>query len=490
MIVSCIIIYIQLLNEDTLSRMSLSIRIGFLIALITTASGTYTYPDVEVCDLVNTESNNVLWQPMGCATMDALSNEIIFVDSRNQYIRKLDRNASILSTLAGRGVKSHVDGVQTDAGFNMPYSIATPPIMPAPYAVVADYGNKCIRNISFPQVMVSSPACGGLITSPSDVAVLPNGNVYIADAMSHTILFFNSVTRVVTRIAGQTGVPGFTNGNAMTTATFRQPLSVVVHAFTGDVYIADWLNDAVRVITTSSGTVSTLVGGSSKGFRDGAFASALISGPKMVRMVGTQILAVSDSDNGAIRLLDLVNRNTTTLLGNGTRAHASGSVTIAKGSAIWGMSGALNSSGGLIFTEADSNTVRHAVINSSDGMCTITDITLPPNTTTPAPTTTTTPPPSPIQCGDVPAPSILNAATYLFTTGDAGFLSVGGANVITSRMPPSTVSTRTVLALPHTILTNTVHQPLTASTSMGSSVPPASVSFYIKTQDVYMDTCR
>jgi DNA-binding beta-propeller fold protein YncE len=241
-------------------------------------------PDVEVCDLVSEDTGvapGTVWQPMGCAILD--KHRLAFVDTRNQIVRTLDKNASRVGLIAGNGVKSHMDGAGTNAGFFMPYSITTPPITPTPYAVVADYGNKCIRNISFETypAAVSSIACDGLITSPSDTAISPAGDIYITDPISHTVLLYTAAFRTVERVAGMPNASGFADGAALTEARFHQPLGIAVHAFTGRVYVADWLNDAVRVI--SNGTVSTLLGGpQAHGLRDGTFASALLHGPKMV----------------------------------------------------------------------------------------------------------------------------------------------------------------------------------------------------------------
>ncbi len=266
-----------------------------------------------------------------------------FVDSRNQVIRSITMesvNGGII--IAGNGNKSLLDNdIGTLASFWMPYSISVPPMDPAPYAIIADYGNRCIRRIELSgSFRVSTLICGGLITSPSDTAVLNNGDMYIADPISHTVLFYSNGGAnggSVMTVAGLPGHSGYQDGESLIVAKFNQPLGIAVHAFTNVLYIADWLNDAIRYMDPQTNMVGTLVRG--KGFRDGIFSLTLINGPKTVRMVGAQYLAVSDSDNGAIRIMDLVNETTFTLFGNGSRAHVDGNAAIAKGSAIWGISG-------------------------------------------------------------------------------------------------------------------------------------------------------
>ena len=195
------------------------------------------------------------------------------------------------------------------------------------------------------------------------------------------------------------------------------------------------------------------------------------------RMVGAQILAISDSDNGAIRLVDLVNQNTSTLFGNGSRHHIHGDAATAKGSAIWGISGTLDSRY-IIFTEADSNSIRQVAIHSAgnDDRCTL-----------------STPPPLPVfrnssECGDIPGPQeVLQTSTYLFTNGDSGFLSANGLLITDSKLPPSTTPTSTMLSLPHGVVVNPT---VSASIRAMRTVTPTDVKLFIKTPDVYVDTCR
>lgn len=460
---------------------------SLLISFSTSLSLATPYSaDVEVCPLVNEDaSNSIIWQPLGCAAVHTGSPDesLLFVDSRNQVIRQLKRNTttggtgSFLSILAGTyRKKAYEDGQDIFSSFSMPYSISVPPINDpiTPYAIVADYGNKCIRKISLSTNDVTTIACGGgIITSPSDTAVTHEGNIYIADPISHTILFYNASTQTITRVAGIINASGLVNGNALTTAKFNQPLGIAVHAFTGHLYIADWLNDAIRIFTHSTNTVSTLISG--RGFQDSStsFSNILIAGPKSVRMVGAQTLAISDADNGAIRLVDLAFSKSTTLFGNGTRAVVNGNAsTEARGSAVWGMTGTLDGKN-IYFTEADTNTLRHAVLDNPTGECTTIQI-------------------DPEECGTNPKADVLHETSYLFTNGDSGFLSSQTPKtIITQRLPPSTTQTRTVLSLPHASVENMVHGPIPPQPIIGyTTTPPTSVQLFIKTPDVYVDTCR
>ena len=264
-----------------LSLWRLLIAYGFMVGIVHSSRSLYN-ANAQVCALSN-GSQIVLWQPMGCALLSTSPMVLGFADSRNHVISTID-SAGVTAVLSGNGQKQRNDGAPSVASFWLPYSISTPASDPAPYAIVADYGNRCIRKIQLPGGMVTTIICGGLITSPSDTAVLSNGDIYVANPKSHVILLYRQSDSSIEVAAGSTHNAGMQDGQALTNATFNQPLGLCVHAFTNLVYIADWLNDAVRVFSPTAGLVSTLVAG--KGFKDGMFSLAggvLINGPKMVR---------------------------------------------------------------------------------------------------------------------------------------------------------------------------------------------------------------
>jgi archaellum component FlaG (FlaF/FlaG flagellin family) len=133
----------------------------------------------------------------------------MYASFRNQVIRRLDLVRKELSVVAGKWkTKGFSDGVGTEAMFEMPRTIDCS--SDDNFAVISDYNNKCIRNMSLTTMEVKTITCGGLITSPSDIAVFLDGGVYkvyIADSMSHTILLWDG--QAVQRVAGVTDEAGF-----------------------------------------------------------------------------------------------------------------------------------------------------------------------------------------------------------------------------------------------------------------------------------------
>jgi streptogramin lyase len=136
--------------------------------------------------------------PVGVAT-DSTGN-VYVADYGNDTIRKVASNGEV-TTLAGMaGVAGNTDGIGANASFSLPYGIAT------------------------------------------DGA----GNVFVAEMSSHTIRKITPAG-VVTTLAGNAGVAGYTDGIGAD-ASFSSPHGVATDK-AGNVYVADYGNDTVRKIT-------------------------------------------------------------------------------------------------------------------------------------------------------------------------------------------------------------------------------------------------
>ena len=105
-------------------------------------------------------------------------------------------------------------------------------------------------------------------------------------------------------------------------ALLFQPYDVIAAA-NGDVYIADSANHRIRLIDGATGTIDTIVGTGEPGFSgDGGPATdAQIYGPQAIALDETnQILAIADTTNQRLRLVDLATGTITTAAGTGTGA--------------------------------------------------------------------------------------------------------------------------------------------------------------------------
>lgn len=144
---------------------------------------------------------------------------------------------------------------------------------------------------------------------PGGVAIAPNGDLYVADAKNHRICRVDRRTGVIVTVAGL-GVPGF-NGDRQPAATamLNTPRSIAVGA-TGDLYIADTLNNRIRVVDAKSGEIRTIAGDGSTGraasdVGDGGPAvAAHLSWPTDVALTPAGDLFIADMRNNRIRRVD------------------------------------------------------------------------------------------------------------------------------------------------------------------------------------------
>jgi streptogramin lyase len=105
---------------------------------------------------------------------------------------------------------------------------------------------------------------------------------------------------VVTTVAGLAGATGSADGS-ISVARFNKPKGVAVDA-SGNLYVADTLNNTIRKI--SGGTVTTIAGlAGSWGNTDGTNSTARFASPYRIIADGTGGLFVADYDSWRIRRL-------------------------------------------------------------------------------------------------------------------------------------------------------------------------------------------
>ncbi|WP_455644303.1 NHL domain-containing protein [Paenibacillus chitinolyticus] len=197
-----------------------------------------------------------LHTPYGVA-LDSSGNMYI-ADTLNNLIRKVDVSGKI-STIAGTGVAGYGGdgGAATSAQLNMPTEVA---VDSSGNMYIADYDNHRIRKVD-PSGKISTVAGtgvagyggdGGAATSaqlnrPTGVAVDSSRNMYIADTLNNRIRKVDSSGKIST-ITG-TGVQGFSgDGGPATFAQLNSAFGVTVDS-SGDLYIADSLNNRIRKLS-------------------------------------------------------------------------------------------------------------------------------------------------------------------------------------------------------------------------------------------------
>ncbi len=229
-----------------------------------------------------------------------------------------------LIAVIGNGRAGAIDGPAHNAEFRQPQGLA----LDGHTLYVADTRNHLIRAVNLHTLRVSTIlgtgketfdfTGGGVGTAQginSPWALAARGHtLYIAMAGEHQIWKMNLQTRQASAFAG-TGAEGLVNGPCAT-AELAQPSGLCLHG--NHLYFADSENSAIRVINLQTRRVSTLVGHGlfTFGDRDGPAAQALLQHPLGVAVLGRRLL-VADTYNHKLRTINLHTHMVRTFLGTG-----------------------------------------------------------------------------------------------------------------------------------------------------------------------------
>jgi trimeric autotransporter adhesin len=242
--------------------------------------------------------------------LDSTGN-LYIADTGNNVIRKINTSGTI-TTVAG----NHAEGYSGDSG------LATNATLYAPRGVavdstgslyIADTNNDRIRKVTTAGTISTvagngtasyggdnGPATSATLNNPSAVVEDSAGNLYVLDTGNNVVRMVNT-TGTISTIAGN-GSAGYSgDGGAATSATLNTPYGLNVDS-AGNLYIADSMNNVVRMVNTT-GVIRTLAGNGSYGYSGdgGAAASATLNNPQSVAIDSQGNIYVSDRSNNRIR---------------------------------------------------------------------------------------------------------------------------------------------------------------------------------------------
>jgi sugar lactone lactonase YvrE len=241
--------------------------------------------------LDGTRETAVFNQPAGLA-VDSRGN-VFVADSGNHAIRKIDPQG-VVTTVAGTGVMGYADGRADEARFNHPQDVA---VAPDGTLYVADTGNHAIRKIA------------------------PDGTVSTLNALSE---------RVVEVVPGYVVEAGDYQDGPLSEAKFNEPFALEWDR-SGNLYVSDSGNHLIRYVDLAAGRVSTVAGTvrrdmyaegalyAAGAYADGAARQAGFHFPKGLAATDDGGLVIADSLNHTVRFLH--DGTVTTLAGSMRAEH-------------------------------------------------------------------------------------------------------------------------------------------------------------------------
>ncbi len=303
----------------------------------------------------------------GSVRTDSAGN-LYIADSYNDTIRKVTP-AGVVTLVAGTpGTAGSTNGPVATALFDATAGVA---VDPSGNLFVADDGNNEIREISAAGVVTTLAGTAGSpgtvngtggaarFADPQNLAIDSSGNLYVADGNGNTI---RKVTPagVVTTLAGS-GSSGSADGTG-TAAQFNDPTGVTVDP-QGNVYVADYGNSTVRMLTPA-GVVTTLAGSPRRtGSADGTGAQARFLTPSGIGIDSSGNLYVADSGNDTIREVTQAGVVTTIAGLAGVAENIDGPASVARFDTPGDI--AVDSSGIVYVADAENDTIRRIIPGAS-----------------------------------------------------------------------------------------------------------------------------
>jgi sugar lactone lactonase YvrE len=208
-------------------------------------------------------------------------------------------------------------------------------------------------------------AASAELRSPTRVAIDSSGNIYIADYANNRIRMVKSATGVISTLAG-TGTAGYSgDGGQASAAAISSPYGIAVDT-SGNVYFSDLGNSRIRKVNTT-GVISTIAGNGTAGYAGdgGAATSAELDNPTGIAVDASGNIYIADSGNFRIRKVTVASGNTIgTIAGTGTSGYNGDGIaaTSAEIMSVFGVS--VDSSGNVYLADHGASRIRKITLST------------------------------------------------------------------------------------------------------------------------------
>ena len=228
-------------------------------------------------------------QPVGLA-VDGPGN-VYISDSGNGRIREVNASTGTMTTFVGGGSGTYFNGSSGTAVVLAPAGIAFDPSGNLYVAEPTQQIVVKVTSLGVATLFAGVQASGGAgvagyngdnvqatsaeLNAPTSVASDRNGNIYIADSLNYRIRYINENFEpgLIATVVGN-GTQGSTGDGGSSLSAEVNPLSIAMNE-ASDIFISD--GTKLRVVSNSTGNITTFAGGGTGGL-GGPATAALLSG--------------------------------------------------------------------------------------------------------------------------------------------------------------------------------------------------------------------
>jgi sugar lactone lactonase YvrE len=271
-------------------------------------------------------------QPFHCE-LDGKGN-LYIADAINHCIRKMNLKSGIITTVAGSGKKGYSGdgGPATKATMNEPYAVV---VDGQGNLYIVDRLNAVIRKVDGKSGIITTiagsgkkgdlgdggPATKATLQEPNDCILDGKGGLLIADVKDWRIRRLDLETGIITTFAGtgraktKPALDAKGDGGPADKAVIVGARAVCIDG-KGNTYICEREGSSIRKVD-AKGIITTISGDGSNGYGGdgGPAARATYKGPKGIRCDKAGNVYIVDTENHAIRKIDVASGMVSTVAG-------------------------------------------------------------------------------------------------------------------------------------------------------------------------------
>ena len=254
-----------------------------------------------------------------------LAGDLLYVaDTENHLIRRVDLATRQVETIAGTGeqygmVRTPLQGPARSVALNSPWDI----VCNGDHLYIAMAGSHRIFVLHLESGIIEPFAGAGpealrdgsyeeaLFAQPNGLALDDSRVLYVADSETSAVRAIALTgEKQVTTLVG-TGLFDFGDADGIGEKALLQHVQALCFV-DGHVYLADTYNNRIKVLNPQTREVKTFAGIGDAGFKDGTLDSAQFNEPAGLAAANGK-LYVADTNNNAIRVIDLAEGTVKTL---------------------------------------------------------------------------------------------------------------------------------------------------------------------------------